>query len=160
MSAEQIKFNINQYYKKKYAEQARMNYKSNKNYKKKNGQKQILGNYIKNESKDIIRKIIKSLVVRVAKVFKKYKIKRELTHMELIGCKPDELKTHLKNKFVEGMTFDNFGEWEVDHKKPVKKFINKFKETGKVNKRSLKYFHYKNLQPLWKADNREKGCKY
>jgi hypothetical protein len=73
--------------------------------------------------------------------------------MDLIGCEPEELKKHLENLFVDGMTFENYGEWEIDHCKPISSFdLTEIEEVKKC-------FNYKNLQPLWMHDNRVKRSK-
>ena len=51
------------------------------------------------------------------------------------------------------MNWDNYGEWEVDHIKPCSSFNLLNEEERK------ECFHYSNLQPLWKGDNREKHDK-
>ena len=61
---------------------------------------------------------------------------------------------HLEKQFKPGMTLDNYGEWHIDHIKPITKFDLK-------NENELrKCFHYKNLQPLWAIENIKKGDKY
>lgn len=63
---------------------------------------------------------------------------------------------HLEKQFTEGMTWDNYGEWHVDHKKPMALFQftstddEGFKECWKLE----------NLQPLWGSDNLSKGTRY
>ncbi len=73
--------------------------------------------------------------------------------MALLGCKPSELKAHLQSLFTDGMTWDNYGEWEVDHIRPCVSFDL----TDEVEQREC--FHFSNLQPLWKSVNRSKGGK-
>lgn len=72
---------------------------------------------------------------------------------ELIGCSIDNLKIHLERKFTEGMTWENYGEWHVDHIKPCASFnfANEHEQ--------LECFHYTNLQPLWAHDNLEKSAR-
>jgi hypothetical protein len=71
--------------------------------------------------------------------------------MELVGCSIDELKQHLESKFTEGMSWDNYGEWHVDHIKPCASFDLSDPEQQRL------CFNYKNLQPLWAADNLSKA---
>ena len=33
-----------------------------------------------------------------------------------------QLKEHIEKQFVDGMSWDNWGEWHIDHIKPVSKF--------------------------------------
>ena len=73
---------------------------------------------------------------------------------KLLGCTVEELKRHLSSKFIDNMSFENYGKWHVDHIKPCAKFdFTKLEE-------QVKCFHYTNLQPLWAIDNIKKGAKY
>lgn len=76
--------------------------------------------------------------------------------MELIGCDINKLKTHLESKFIDNMSWDNYGinGWHIDHIKPCSLFDLSKPEQQK------KCFHYSNLQPLWGIDNVIKGNKY
>ena len=67
------------------------------------------------------------------------------------GCTAEELKTYLESLFTEGMTWDNYGEWHVDHIRPVSSFT--IEEVMQIN-------HYSNLQPLWAKDNLSKSNKW
>jgi len=68
-----------------------------------------------------------------------------------LGCSIEELVVYLENLFTEGMTWDNHGEWHIDHIKPLAKF-------NLTNRRELlKACNYSNLQPLWAKDNLSKG---
>lgn len=68
-----------------------------------------------------------------------------------LGCTVEELKKHLESKFRPGMTWENWGEWEVDHMRP----LASFDLTDRAQ--FLQACHYTNLQPLWKSENRIKG---
>jgi len=70
--------------------------------------------------------------------------------IKLLGCDIDFLRVYLCNLFADGMTWDNYGKWEIDHIIPCASF-DLDKETEQY-----KCFHYTNLQPLWMRDNRIK----
>ncbi len=65
----------------------------------------------------------------------------------------DELIQHLQSKFKKGMTWDNYGEWHIDHKIPDSYF--KYKDLG--DSEFQKCWALKNLQPLWAEENRKKS---
>jgi hypothetical protein len=52
------------------------------------------------------------------------------------------------------MTWDNYGEWHIDHIKPRVLFDNRIAE------QALRCWALTNLQPLWAADNMAKGSSY
>ena len=49
------------------------------------------------------------------------------------------------------MSLENYGEWELDHIKPIAS-ANSVDDVEKLN-------HYTNFRPLWKGDNRKKYSK-
>ena len=68
----------------------------------------------------------------------------------LIGCSIQEYILYLESKFKDGMTWDNQGQWEIDHIIPCCAFdLTKESEQKKC-------FHYTNIQPLWKNEHKEK----
>lgn len=75
---------------------------------------------------------------------------------KLLGCSGQFLKNYLEAKFVNGMTWDNYGfyGWHMDHIRPIASFdLNNEAEVKEC-------FHYTNLQPLWAKDNLSKGAKF
>jgi hypothetical protein len=68
-----------------------------------------------------------------------------------LGCSIPEFKSHLESKFAPGMSWENMGDWHIDHIQPLSKYnledIEQFKQAC----------HYTNLQPLWKEDNLRKS---
>lgn len=62
-----------------------------------------------------------------------------------------DLKAHLESLFEDGMSWDNYGEWHIDHIKSVRAFLSEgVTDPAQINALS-------NLQPLWAADNISKG---
>lgn len=74
----------------------------------------------------------------------------------LLGYTIEELMNHLEKQFTEGMTWDNYGEWHVDHKKPMALF----EFTSTDDEGFKKCWSLDNLQPLWETDNLSKGTRY
>lgn len=70
---------------------------------------------------------------------------------EYIGCTLPELKAHFESLFIEDMSWENMGEWHIDHKIPL--------ITAKTEVDLYKLCHYTNLQPLWALDNLRKASK-
>ena len=72
-----------------------------------------------------------------------------------LGCSIGELRNYLKSKFIEGMSWENYGRggWNIDHIIPLDSFDLTDRE------QFLRAFHYTNLQPLWEIDNFKKGNK-
>ena len=69
-----------------------------------------------------------------------------------LGCSVGELMKWLEGKFVEGMSWDNYGPiWHVDHINPLSSFDLTDTEQFKLAS------HYTNLQPLFASDNIKKG---
>lgn len=69
----------------------------------------------------------------------------------LIGCTIAELKAHIERQFTEGMSWENYGQWHIDHIKPCCMF-NLLDESEQSA-----CFHFSNLQPMWAMDNFRKN---
>jgi len=134
---------------KKYCEQKNINHY----YKSKSKDELLVSKYYDKRKDDIINQIIDNLTKRLIMFLKKHNVKRELTHMQILGCDKEKLRNHLSVQFVENMSFDNYGKWEIDHIIPINSCNPKDLDSIK------KIFNYKNLQPLWKPDNIKKSDK-
>lgn len=73
--------------------------------------------------------------------------------LRLLGCDLPFFLKWLESKFKPGMTWDNYGEWHIDHETPCAAFDL----TDPVQQSNC--FHYSNLQPLWAEENRRKGAR-
>lgn len=72
----------------------------------------------------------------------------------LIGCNRDALLNHIQSQFTGKMHWNNYGTfWEVDHIHPC----SAFDLTNKEEQRRC--FHFSNLRPLTKLENRIKHAK-
>lgn len=70
---------------------------------------------------------------------------------EIVGLDKKEFKSYIESKFSEGMGWENYGEWHLDHIIPLCQ--------AKDNESALKLNHYTNLQPLWAEENLKKNRK-
>jgi hypothetical protein len=69
------------------------------------------------------------------------------SYLDFVDWKPIDLKLHLESMFTEGMSWDNYGEWHVDHIKPK----SKFDYTSTTDESFKVCWSLDNLQPLWKT---------
>lgn len=70
-----------------------------------------------------------------------------------LGCSIEDFKKHLEFQFAEGMSWDNYGSWHIDHIKPLAGYDLSDPDELK------KACHFTNLQPLWAKENMSKGGK-
>lgn len=78
--------------------------------------------------------------------------KEKIGHtIDLLGYSPSDLKIHIENLFKDGMSWENWGEWHIDHIIPISKFDSNT-PINIVN-------DLNNLQPLWAFENLSKSNK-
>lgn len=74
--------------------------------------------------------------------------------VSVLGYSTEQFRLHIESQFHAGMSWDNHGEWHVDHIRPLASFdLTNHDQRIAANALS-------NLQPLWAADNMRKGAKY
>lgn len=106
--------------------------------------------YLKNWSKENKHILAwRRLVYRALSYIGKSK---ENKTIEYLGYSPIELKTHLESLFQDGMTWENYGEWHIDHIKPVSSFD--------IDSCPSEINALLNLRPLWALENLSKGSKF
>lgn len=69
----------------------------------------------------------------------------------ILGASFTKLKSHFESQFRDGMSWENIGEWHIDHIIPM--------ALAKTEKMAIKLNHHKNLRPIWGKQNMEKGDK-
>jgi len=74
------------------------------------------------------------------------------TNFEFLGCTIDEFVVHIESQLTEGMSFENYGEWVLDHRRPLG-------AKGLTEEDIIERLEFTNVQPLWMRDNLIKGCK-
>lgn len=104
--------------------------------------------------RDPIFKLLAYVRGRIRGALTRRYLRRNTKTEGLLGCSVQELKDHLEAQFRDGMTWDNFGQWHVDHIRPCCSFDLTKSEEQKI------CFHYTNLQPLWAEENFKKSGRY
>lgn len=72
------------------------------------------------------------------------------------GYDVSDLMDHLSRLFSDGMSWENWGEWHIDHIRPRASF--QLSALGDEAFREC--WALSNLQPLWASENIRKGCKH
>jgi len=75
------------------------------------------------------------------------------TWESLVGYTVDDLRAHLEGRFVAGMTWENYGEWHIDHIIPQ----SAFSFSSPSDPQFAKCWALANLQPLWGPENIRKS---
>lgn len=118
----------------------------------KNNREKINKNRLKRIKNDPIFKLGLALRKRTSEIFRKKNFKKNKRFHEYLGCTVEFLIKYLESQFKYNMNWDNYGMWEIDHKIPLC--------SAKTEKEIYRLSHFKNLQPLWKFENRSKGGKF
>jgi hypothetical protein len=95
-----------------------------------------------------LSRLIRSRIYNVLKGLKK-----SAPTERLLGCSWQECRDHIEAKFQRGMTWENHGEWHIDHIIPCASF-----DLSDQAQQAI-CFHHSNLQPLWADENRRKAAR-
>ena len=145
----------NQVIKKHRQENPDKKREQNKKWRQENADKkrEYRKKYEKNRRKsDPIYRMVHYLRKRVGSYCRDIDANRTTKTKEMLGVDLDCFKSYMESKFQDGMTWDNYGQWHVDHIKPLSLAITE-QEVVELN-------HYTNLQPLWAIENLNQSNKY
>lgn len=129
-----------------------------KEYREKNIDKirETKRNYERNrKANDPLYKLINNFRTAIYQVLKENNINKNGHYFDILKYTPEQLISHLESKFGENMTWDNYGEWHVDHIKPISSFM--ILEIG--DEEFMNCWSLDNLQPLWGNENIKKSNK-
>ncbi len=122
--------------------------KGNPGYRSYGERKEYIQKWLSNP----INKLKETFRVLTNQAIKSKGLRRTKKSLVYLGCTIEYLKEHLEQQFLEGMTWDNHGEWHIDHIIPLSTALTE-EDVYKLN-------HYTNLQPLWALDNQKKSNKF
>lgn len=125
------------------------NLERHKDTSKKNYQKNkdlILSKY------DPLFKFIQNLKCNIRNSLTKTGYSKKTKTYEILGIDFNQFREYIENQFEEGMSWENYGEWHLDHKTPI--------SWAKDESDAVLLCHYTNYQPLWAFENISKGNKF
>ena len=76
-------------------------------------------------------------------------IRKRRPTFELLGYTREQLISHLERQFQRGMSWDNYGDWHIDHIRP----LSSFKIASKDDPSIQEAWGLSNLRPLWAREN-------
>ena len=99
---------------------------------------------------DPLYKLTCNLRSRTKDAFKRKSYRKTSKTAEMLGVPYEVVKDHIERQFTKGMTWENQGEWHIDHIIPL--------ASAQTESELIKLCHYTNLQPLWAMDNLSKNA--
>jgi predicted nucleic acid-binding Zn ribbon protein len=122
-----------------------------KNIRDKQRTREIRKKYKLSHKKTLRDKIRKKISNKISRVLNGER--RSVNYKDVLYYSDSQLKSHLEKQFRDGMSWDNYGEWHIDHKIPVSAFNLMCDEDIK------RCWSLKNLQPLFADENIRKSNK-
>ena len=105
---------------------------------------------------DPIYKLISYFRTAIYQVLKESNVEKNKHYFDVLQYTPEELIKHLELQFKDDMIWENYGEWHVDHIKPISSF--NIVEMG--DEEFMKCWSLGNLQPMWGEENIRKSNKF
>lgn len=75
--------------------------------------------------------------------------KNSIKWQKILGYSNKELVEHLQKQFKPGMSLENYGDWQIDHKIPI--------SFAKSKEELIELYKLDNLQPIWRKENSSKN---
>jgi hypothetical protein len=144
---------------KKWSEQNKEHLKQYiKEYRKNNVDKirQIKRDYERyRKASDPAYKLISNFRTAIYQVLKENNVEKNKHYFDILKYTPEELISHLEKQFTDSMTWENYGEWHVDHRIPISSFNFESVDDDSF----IKCWSLENLQPMCGNENIIKGSK-
>lgn len=89
----------------------------------------------------------------LSRLLERHGLEKKGRSEEILGYTSEDLVSHLEKQFAKGMSWDNYGEWHIDHITPVIEHVR----NGETDPSVINCLT--NLRPIWAKDNMSKGGK-
>ncbi len=107
----------------------------------------------KRQGQRLQRRVKDRLRSRITSALASLNYKKSSHTIDYLGCSIDYLKKWFEYQFEDGICWDNYKEWHIDHVIPCDTFNLSSEDEQK------KCFNWSNLRPCWKKENLEKSSK-
>jgi hypothetical protein len=107
------------------------------------------------KASDPAYKLISNFRTAIYQVLKENNVEKNKHYFDILKYTPEELISHLEKQFTDSMTWENYGEWHVDHRMPISSFVFESVDDDSF----MKCWSLDNLQPMWGKENITKGDK-
>lgn len=138
---------VSEYNKQYYLENKERENQRSRQWKRNNRDK-INENRRRRLREDPVYRMEKTMRDFLTRCLRQPKSKRS---QEVLGYTAKELKDHIESQFSKGMSWENHGEWHIDHIVPVSTHIKNGQEDPQVINALT------NLMPIWAKDNFSKS---
>jgi len=101
------------------------------------------------KSIDPAYKLISNFRTAIYQVLKENNVEKNKHYFDILKYTPEELISHLEKQFTDSMTWENYGEWHVDHRMPISSFNFESVDDDSF----IKCWSLDNLQPMWGKEN-------
>jgi hypothetical protein len=155
---EKNKEKLNEYVKTWYEQNKEHRKEYLKEYREKNADdiRKTKRDYERNrKANDPLYKLISNFRTAIYQVLKENRVDKNQSYFDVLQYTPEQLIVHLEKQFTERITWENYGEWHVDHKLPISSF--NIQEMG--DSEFIKCWSLENLQPMWGEENIRKSNK-
>jgi len=136
-----------------YRQRAR-DYQANRRINDGDHVRSVARQYCHRKKNDPVWKMKRKVHIRLHDVCKFYQLPYKTTASQsqtYLGISMEEYVTYLESKFVDGMSWNNMDEWQIDHIIPFRSFDLTNEEE------MFKAFNYTNTQPLFVKEHQIKS---
>ena len=139
------------YRREYYLENIEKHKKYSKSYYEEN-KIEILNKFKERLKNDPLFKLIQNVKTNIRNSLTKSGYSKKTKTFKILGIEYNLFGEYIENQFKDGMNWENYGKWHLDHKTPI--------SWAKNEEEAILLCHYTNYQPLWALENISKGNRY
>lgn len=114
---------------------------------------EIFAKIVERRRNDPAMRVKQNISRSIRKAMRRTTTRKNARTHEFLGCTIPGFMGYLEKQFLPGMSWDNYGQWQIDHIIPV----SRFPMDEPVAVRHA--YNYRNCRPEWRVPNMIKGDK-